>query len=163
MKVSDITSIAGENIRNKYIDDNLQTVDYVPYVEKIVLAQDIVSKTAYKDGDVHFNSPFAYLFYILKLIERWTNIEIDASKLTEEYDELNKLGLIEKIVEKIPEKERNEFDVIYKMVLDDVERNELSTKYIFEQAIVKLGKGIGEFVTPVIDQLAKAEGVEVSE
>lgn len=157
MKVSDITSIAGENIRKKYIDDNVKAVEYVPYVEKIVLAQDIVNKTAFKDGDVHFNSPFAYLFYILKLIERWTNIEIDATKLTEEYDALNKLGLVEVIVAKIPESEKNEFDTVYQMVLDDVSRNELSTKYVFEQAIVKLGKGIGEFVTPLIDQLAKAE------
>lgn len=157
MKVSDITSIAGENIRKKYIDDNVKTVEYVPYVEKIVIAQDIVNKTAFKDGEVHFNSPLAYLFYILKLIERWTNIEIDATKLTEEYDALNKLGLVEVIVAKIPESEKNEFDTVYQMVLDDVSRNELSTKYVFEQAIVKLGKGIGEFVTPLIDQLAKAE------
>lgn len=164
MKVSDITSIAGENIRAKYIKDNLVVKDYVPYAQKIVVAQHIVNTTMFdKDGHVRFNSPMSYLFYIMKILENWTNIEIDATHLMEEYDDLNKHGLIEELMNMIPESERTEFEVIYHMVEDDLRANELSTKHIFEEAVVKLGNGIGEFVTPLIEQLAKAEGIEVSE
>lgn len=152
MKVSEIVAVATDNLREKYIKDHIEVEKYIPYAEKIVLAQHILDCSAYdKNGEVHFNSPMGYVFYTLTLIKNWTNIEFDDEKIMDEFDALNRLSLIEKIVGMIPESERSEFDIIYHMMLDDIQTNELSMKYVFEKALVKLGKGVGEFVQPVLE------------
>lgn len=158
MKVTDITSIATDNLREKYLKENLVVTEYVPYLNKVAIAREIVDKTSFDaDGHIRYNSPLTYLCYVLKLIENWTNIEIDTSRLADEYDDLNKTGVLDKIVEAIPESEKSEFDTIYHMVQDDLQANEMSVKHIFEEAVVKLGNGIGEFVAPLVQQLNKEE------
>ena len=68
------------------------------------------------------------------------------------YDELNKLGLLEKIFAMIPEKESAEFDAIYGMVLSDIRENELSTKYVVEKTLTKIGTALGEVINPLLEQ-----------
>lgn len=155
MKVSEIIAVATDNLREKYIKDHIEVKKYVPYAEKIALAQHILNCSAYDaNGEVRLNSPLGYIFYTLTLIKNWTNIEFENDKIMDEFDNLNRLGLIEKITGMIPESERSEFDVIYHMMLDDIQMNELSIRYVFEKALVKVGKGISEFIQPVLEAVA---------
>ena len=62
MKISDITKIATENLRDKYLKDNLKVVDYIPVSQKIAIAKSIVN-TAMRDerGELRLDSPSAYI------------------------------------------------------------------------------------------------------
>lgn len=160
MKINDITKISTENLRDKYLKDNLKVVDYIPIVKKITLAKSIVN-AAMRDsrGELHFDSPNMYILYTLIKIDTWTNIDIEFDKpelpLNLQYDALNQLGLIEKIMAMLPKKDTDEFDSIYGMVISDVQNNEMSTKYLFEKVVANFGTHFGEMVAPIINSLAE--------
>ena len=161
MKISDITKIATENLRDKYLKDNLKIVDYIPVSQKIAIAKSIVN-TAMRDerGELRLDSPNAYILYTMVKIDTWTNIKIEFNK---QYDDLDRLGLIEKIIDLLPKKDSAEFDSIYGMVLSDVQNNEMSTKYLFEKVVANFGTHFGEIVAPVINALAEKEGISETE
>ena len=110
---------------NKHI-----VTDYVDILKKSVICQGIVKATCYaKDGDrefVKFNRVGQYIFFIMKLIELYTDIEIDGNRLSDQYDELNKVGAINALISAIPESEYNEFYTILNMCIDDMRDNEYS-------------------------------------
>ena len=100
-------------------------------------------------------------------IDTWTNIEIEFENkdypFDKQYDDLDRLGLIEKIIDFLPKKDSAEFDSIYGMVLSDVQNNEMSTKYLFEKVVANFGTHFGEMVAPVINTLAEKEGISETE
>lgn len=168
MKISDITKIVTENLRDKYLKDNLKVVDYIPVSQKIAIAKSIVN-TAMRDerGELRLNSPSAYILYTMVKIDTWTNIKIEFDNkdypFDKQYDDLDRLGLIEKIIDLLPKKDSAEFDSIYGMVLSDVQNNEMSTKYLFEKVVANFGTHFGEMVAPVINALAEKEGISETE
>lgn len=158
MLVNDLVNVATDNLREKYLKENLKVKEYIPISEKITKAKSIVRFGMHdKDGEYRADSPSTYILYTLVKLDTWTNLDIDFAGDTmgvdEQYDALDKLGLIEKIFAMLPEKDISEFDVIYTMVLNDVKENELSTKYVVEKTIAKFGTAFGEFVTPLLDQV----------
>lgn len=104
--------------------------DYVDYITKNVYCDSIINSTCYvKDGDkklVKFNSATRYVFFNMKLIELYTDIEINADDLIGEYDKLNKSGAVHNIIAMIPDFEYSEFRMLLDMKLDDLRDNEYS-------------------------------------
>lgn len=157
MLINDIINIATDNLRDNYLKEHLVVRDYVPIMEKISKAKSIINcGMRDKDGEYRADSPNTFILYSLVKIDTWTNVDIDFTgdtmPINEQYDALDKLGLIEKIFERIPEKESSEFDAIYGMILNDVKENELSTKYIVEKTIAKFGTAFGDVVNPLLEQ-----------
>lgn len=159
MLVNDLVNVATDNLREKYLKENLKVENYVPISLKIAKAKSIVRFGMHdKDGEYRADSPNTYILYTLVKIDTWTNLDIDFTgdtmPIDEQYDALDKLGLIEIISAMLPEKDISEFDVIYTMVLNDTKENELSTKYIVEKTIAKFGTAFGEMVAPLLEQLS---------
>lgn len=159
MLVNDLVNVATDNLREKYLKENLKVENYVPISLKIAKAKSVVRFGMHdKDGEYRADSPNTYILYTLVKIDTWTNLDIDFTgdtmPIDEQYDALDKLGLIETISSMLPEKDISEFDVIYTMVLNDTKENELSTKYIVEKTIAKFGTAFGEIVTPLLEQLS---------
>lgn len=164
MLVNDLVSIATDNLRENYLKQNLTVREYVPITEKITKAKQIVHFGMHdKDGEFRADSPNTFILYSLVKIDTWTNLDIDFTGDTmpvdQQYDALDRLGLIEKIFGMIPEKESSEFDALYGMVLNDARENELSTKYIVEKTIAKFGTAFGEVASPLLEQVL-AQNVE---
>ena len=115
-----------EDFINKHVG-----VDYIPFTQKDALCTHIVESTCYiKDGDkkfIKFNSTGRYIFFVMKLIDLYTDIEIGTDRLDLQYDELNKVGAIGVLLKAIPKGEYNEFSSVLKMKLDDIRDNEYST------------------------------------
>lgn len=114
-----------EDFINKHI-----VTDYVSIVEKDALCTHIVESTCYvKEGDkkfIKFNSVGRYIFFVMKLIDIYTDIEIGTDRLDLQYDELNKVGAIGALMDAIPESEYTEFSTILNMKVDDLRDNEYS-------------------------------------
>lgn len=106
------------------------TTDYVDYVTKVVYCKNIIKASCYiKDGDrefININSENRYLFFVMRLIELYTDIEIDNENVVSEYDKLNKIGAIDVLISAIPEKEYTEFSTLLNMKMDDFRDNEYS-------------------------------------
>lgn len=142
-----------EEFINKHI-----TTKYINFINKSVICDGIVNATCHvKDGDreiVKINSTNRYLFFIMKLIENYTDIEFEDEKVSETYDELNKIGAIGTLIAAIPEAEYSEFSTILNMKMDDFRDNEYSlTTFLYN---LKESLSISEeVINSVLQELQK--------
>ena len=126
------TGSAMETFIKKHITNN-----YVSFLEKCVYCDSIIKASCYfKEDDyefIRFNSPFRYIGFIMRLIDLYTDLEIDFkdAEFINQYDQLNKVGAINDLVDGIPENEYSEFTTILNMKLDDLRDNEYSITALF--------------------------------
>jgi hypothetical protein len=106
------------------------TTKYISTLQKDVYCTSIVETTCYvKDGEkrfVKFNSLARYICFVMRLIELYTDIEINQDDIIGDYDALNKVGAINSIISAIPETEYAEFSTMLNMKVDDLRDNEYS-------------------------------------
>lgn len=109
-------------------------VDYIDFLEKEVICTAIVSSTCHiESGDrqiVKINSTARYVIFIMRLIDLYTDIEVDFTdaNYVKQYDELNKIGAINTLISAIPNNEYVEFNTMLNMKMDDFRDNEYSIK-----------------------------------
>ena len=86
---------ATDNLKSKYLKDNLVITPYVPFLTKDALINNLLKTTMLdKDtGNIHTNSSAEYLLLMRILIENYTNLTVETAGFYEEYDELKKSGL----------------------------------------------------------------------
>ena len=104
--------------------------DYVDFLTKSVHCEYIVDATSYiKDGDkkiVKINSINRFMLFTMRLIDLYTDIEINSQNIVGDYDKLNKAGALNVIISAIPDNEYAEFSTILNMQLDDFRDNQYS-------------------------------------
>ena len=112
-----------------FIDKHI-TTKYVPYMTKCVYCDRIVKTTCYtKIGDreiVNIDSTSRFLYFTMRLIELYTDIEFKPEELVQSYDKLNEVGVIDIIMKAIPKTEYNEFNTFLNMKMDDFRNNNYS-------------------------------------
>ena len=117
--------------------------DYVPYGEKVFLANKIVESTSYDERhNIKIDSPSRYLLFIYTLLKNYTNLDLDAQNMTQYFDLLNKCGLVDDIVGMIPEKEVNEFNKVLSMAYEDFMTNHYEIHGFIEDVIDKISNVI---------------------
>lgn len=136
-------------------------IDYLPYERKITICEKIIDSTYYtKDKNnvkkLHFNSPAQYMLYCLNLVNEYTNIGIDFKNSLDEFNLLNKHGLLDLIISNIPKRESKEFDVVLDMVRNDVIQNEYETHAFISNQVNRFGELTGALLKPAIEQLSKS-------
>ena len=129
---------------------------YIPYSTKYVQCVDIINKTTrFKDGNrevIRIDSAMQYLFTTMKLIELYTDIEFDKTKVMDEYDKLNEIGAIDELIKSIPPAEYAEFSTLLNMKMDDFYRNE----YSLEALLYNLKESFSiseEVINSVLDEV----------
>ncbi|MBQ0036430.1 MAG: hypothetical protein KBT35_05890 [Firmicutes bacterium] len=162
--VDKYNSIATDNLKEKFIRDNLEIKNYIGFSEKCSLAKRIINVTTFekdengKDtGNIKVDSVSRYLLFTLSVIDKYTNINVDFKKVTEEYDELNSNGLIELFVgEKsiIPLKEYSELQTLLNMILDDTLQNNMSTQAFIQNQVTRFGTLVGITLSPIMNNIA---------
>lgn len=124
-----------EDFINKHI-----TTQYVPFLTKSVICDGIIQACCFiHEGDrdiVKIDSASRYLFFVMKLIQWYTDIELsDYEKsddnLATDYDKLNEIGAVNVLISAIPENEYTEFTTLLNMKLDDLRDNQYSTTALF--------------------------------
>lgn len=114
-----------EEFINKHI-----TTQYVDFLTKSVICDGIINATCHiKNGErqiVKINSANRYLFFVMRLIQSYTDLELNEEKIWEDYDKLNEAGAITTLIAAIPESEYSEFSTLLNMKMDDFRDNEYS-------------------------------------
>lgn len=149
--------------RSKFLKTKLKTEKYLPYADKVSLSKRIVEGSSYAitnnngvlntTDTIAFNSPMRYILFVMTVINKYTNIEVNFKDVMPEFDALNFNNLIEAILAKIGEKEINEFNTVLDMVLDDFVANKYQFKNYISEIIAKLGSYV-EKCSPLIDNIA---------
>lgn len=136
---------AMESFIKKHVVNN-----YVNYLEKCVWCDNIIKMSCHefeldKEGNivneyVKINSATRYVAFIMRLIDLYTDIEInfENAEFVNQYDKLNKVGAIGHLMSGIPQNESDEFSTLLAMKLDDFRDNEYSITaflYNFKKSI----------------------------
>lgn len=158
--VKEYNNVAIENLKKKFLEDNLDVIKYISYKNKCDLAKRIVEHTSFErdeDGkltnNVNFNSAAKHLLVTLNIINEWTNINIDFKKGVDEYDILAKNNLINIIYKSIPQTEIDEFYFILQMTSEDLVNNTLSAQAFVSNQIRRITDLAEVISTPIIEQL----------
>ena len=95
--VEGYSNCATQQLKDKYIKDNLEIVPYVPFVKKDALINNLLKITMFdkETGNVKVNSSAEYLLMTRIFIENYTNLTVETNGFFEEYDELKKSGLFD--------------------------------------------------------------------
>lgn len=152
-----IKQFKSSNDKDAFIKQHI-TTKYVDILTKQVYAKNIADKCnhiAVGEKKIYkSNSLNTYIFFTLKLIELYTDIDLSAKdiNLYTVYDQLNKNGLIDFITVNIPENECKEFKVILDMETSDLHQNEYSVSALLYSIKESLSMG-SEVFGKVLDNL----------
>jgi len=165
VKTYKATSKAKDKTFEDFIAKHMTTT-YIPYLTKVAYCQDIVEKTSHRIIDhnkkiVKVSSPNRHLFFTMKLIELYTDIEFNTyekvdkdNNISIDYDKLKECGAAPVLISAIPEEEFDEFTTILTMVIDDFYQNEYSLTALAYNAKESLSLS-EEVINSVIDDLTK--------
>jgi hypothetical protein len=109
-----------------FIRDQLDIVEYIPFENKLNIIDKIISQIVKEvDGVKKVNSVAQYMAFITTMLSSHTTLEF--GDMFEDYDALNKCGLIEQIVA-LFQKDFSECETLLKMtVADELADNNLNT------------------------------------
>lgn len=146
----------------KFLKTKLKTEKYMPYSDKLTLAENIVKHSSYamvkEDGvlkqtdRIALNSPMRYILFVMTVVDKYTNIEVNFKNIMPDFDALNFNSLIEVIFEKVGDKETAEFNTVVEMVLNDFMANKYQFKNYIDDTLLKVS-GLVEKCAPLIDNI----------
>lgn len=147
----------------KFLKTNLKVEKYLPYSEKLIKAEHIVKSSSYaivknEDGElqktnrIKINSPMRYVLFVMTIVDKYTNLEVNFKDIMPEFDYLNRNNLFEIIFTKIGDKEVGEFNTVVDMVLDDFMTNEYEFKNFVSEKLFQLNE-IVQKVSPHINNI----------
>lgn len=110
---------------------------YVSLYIKNALAKDMIKKHSMENENYETDTVLIYLSYAMSIITLYTNIETEKGSWVNEYDMLQRYGLIEQIAQEIGE-DVKEFQNIFNMCKEDFYKNHLSTQGFVQRQVDKV-------------------------
>lgn len=177
IKIADLVkklSNLSDTAKIEYIKKNIKSESYVPWAEKVALATNIVNATTYdlekkEDGtfsptnNIKVDSNNRFVLFVVRVIQRWTNIEIlenseNSENIMQDFDDLNRLGVIDIIMNPengiIPARELNEFNVVVENCYNDIWVNYSDPHNYIANQVERFGTLLGITLKPVLDKIA---------
>lgn len=155
--VEEYNKIATDNLKSKYLKDNLHVKTYIPYLTKVTIADKLARVTTLdkESGNVKVNSSANYLLFCRMIIEQYTDLQIEIEGFYEEYDLLNESGILDKIMQEIPEKEIGEFKMLCDFSQKDLMTNMHENHAFISSQVDRFGQLIGITLKPVLDKISE--------
>lgn len=171
-------NMATQQLKDRFIKDEVKIIPYVSIIKKDAYAQLIVDKTtfeqeAYDDNGVtkyrktdkiRVNSVAQYVQFCRAVIELYTDLEIDDDDkgFIKGYDALKSSGLLDilmvgsdKADPLIPMSELSEFKTILTMKQSDTQFNETTTQAFINKQIGRISDLANATLTPLVDVVNK--------
>lgn len=153
--VEKYNAIATDRLKEDYLKDNLHIKTYLPFLTKVTLADKLAKVTTLdKDTDnVNVKSDVNYLLFCRMIVEQYADLQVDTEGFYEEYDLLNESGLLDKIMQMIPEKEIAEFKMLCDMKKEDTIFNMGTPKAYINQQIERITTIASVALKPILEKL----------
>lgn len=171
-------NMATQQLKDRFIKDEVKIIPYVSIIKKDAYAQLIVDKTtfeqeAYDDNGVtkyrktdkiRVNSVAQYVQFCRAVIELYTDLEIDEDDkgFIKGYDALKSSGLLDilmagsdKADPLISMSELSEFKTILTMKQSDTQFNETTTQAFISKQIGRISDLANATLTPLVDVVSK--------
>lgn len=172
-------NIATDSLKAKYVKENLEIKEYVPFIEKCTAIERLINVTMYQHEDyidttdgstkrrrtnnVKVNSLSQYLLFCRTVIEKYTNLEVETEGFYEEYDELKRCGLLDKLMvgtettlPLIPTSEIAELRSMIDMLRNDTLTNYANPQSYIANQVERVSTILSVTLKPVMDRIATA-------
>ena len=129
MTVDELITKCDETKKAKKSYDFAQhlTMKYMPYSEKAAMVKNIIDATSYVDVEhkrgYKRDTPNMVFIFTMKLIEKYTDIDISPENVVPDYDKLMESGIMHELTDQIPESEVKIIRGMLDMSRDDLEMN----------------------------------------
>ena len=155
--VNKYNTIATDRLKEDYLKNNLNIKTYLPFLVKATLADTLARATTIdvETGDINVKSDVNYLLFCRMIVEQYTNLQLETEGFYEEYDLLNESGLLDKIMQMIPEKEIVEFKMVCDMKKEDLIFNKSTPKAFISQQIERVSSIVGVTLKPVLEKISE--------
>ena len=160
--VDEYEKCSNNDDKAKFLKSKLKTEKYIPYSDKLTLAKNIINHSSYamvkeddmlkQTGRIALNSPMRYILFVMTVVDKYTNIEVNFKNIMPDFDALNFNSLIEVIFEKIGDKETAEFNTVVEMALNDFMANKYQFKNYIDDTLLKVSSLV-EKCAPLIDNI----------
>lgn len=138
--------------------------EYIPFEMKADTAKAIVDVCYYRnvtdaDGNVrkefHVDSIAKYMLYNISLIDLFTDIERQKNdgKILEDFNTLNRSGVLDYIINSIDNREIKEFRMILEAACNDIMVNEYEPHAYIRSQFERFGELIGNTLSPVLKEI----------
>ena len=160
--VDQYNALQGDKAKETFVQSIIATT-YVPFETKCDLCKTIINASFYKkeekeDGSytkiLHIDSPAKYMLYGLQIVKSYTRIDVNFKNSVEEFNMLNKHGLLDVIFEFCSEREMKEFKMVLDMVESDVMQNEYETHAFIRNQVERFGELFGRFANSGIKSIS---------
>lgn len=151
MKVSEFVNEYSESKKRKdYTPSGHIKLNYLPHTQKIVLVKGVVDAASYvtvNGKEVYKrDTPNMLFLFSMKLVETYTDIEINTAQVVNEYDDLVRCGAMDALLFCIPESEIKILKSLLDMVQDDLETNTRSLISFLETKTDSINMAINSLV-----------------
>ena len=136
--VKTIKNRASEDARRVYIEGTLAVKDYEKYEVVCAICDQIIANSYFTtDGQFKVDSCKKYLLYVSALLNTYTNIKFDENDMLGDFNLLQRYGLIDVIINYIPEAQVAMFDSVLNMKSNDIMTNYYEPHAFVKEQLVK--------------------------
>lgn len=136
--VDSYTKLTNDTTKQTLLD-SIKTVDYMDYSLVTYYANQILANSCFdENGNIHIDSCKKYLMTVFTLINAYTSIKCTPENWVEEYDLLNKNGLLPIIIARIPDNAVKDLENFLQMKFDDLMTNSYEGHAFINQLFSKL-------------------------
>ena len=148
--------------KTDYLKKHVKIKPYLSFSQKVEFARQIVAQSNLdKNEEVVLDSPKQYLINVFALMQAYTDLEVNPEAWTETVERCVELGLVNRIVQMIPETELVEFDTIRNMVYSDFLENRASLRSWFSRKLDGAKKGFEAWLNKAAERLDKVDWNEL--
>ena len=127
-----------EMAKESYLKTSVKFVGYMNFEVVQALCDQILANSCYdKNGNIKVDTCKKYLMYVYVIFDQYTNITVHSNEWLEEFNSLNKYGLVEAVCKLMPENLITTLDSILKMKTDDLMTNYYEPHAFIKNQVVK--------------------------
>lgn len=134
-------------------------IEYMPINTKMTLAEKIIENAYWKDVEkkdiVNVSSPVRHVLHVYTIINNYTYIHMDNKTMAEDYDYLNRDGLVVELIKAIGN-DVAEFTAIEEMTAQDFMTNHYGTQAFIQNQVTRVNDVLKQVVTSLAPVFAEA-------
>lgn len=178
---NEITKRTSDAVKKTYLNKVIKVKPHVSYVQREVIAKQIIDTahfsipigtdiTTLTDEEIDnlskvptINHSAQYVLSALMLVDLYTNIKIDFKQGAFQYDKLVESGVINYVLDNVPESEINEFKMLIDYKYEEYYQKYFSMKAYIDSKLGKLESIISVLTDTITTSLDKIDKDEVKE
>ena len=177
----EITKRTSDAVKKTYLNKVIKIKPHVSYIQREVIAKHIIDTahfsipigtdiTTLTDEEIDnlpkvptINHSAQYVLSALMLVDLYTNIKIDFKQGAFQYDKLVESGVINYVLDNVPESEINEFKMLIDYKYEEYYQKYFSMKAYVDSKLGKLESIISVLTDTITTSLDKIDKDEVKE